>query len=169
MPEPNFYPFSTTPREVAFSVNSPDRRGHGGKLPRTPVWESFRSYRRPMRCIILGRLWIAFMTPRLLSKSQVMSHKQQTTIFGIVFWTLLLASVGLVDRYQWLQPAWAVVCIGFLVVGAVSSTVDMYRNRRYSNGRDCLPRWMMWVVLDDEQYDKYLQRRRLTTPDKKAY
>jgi hypothetical protein len=109
------------------------------------------------------------MTPRLLSKSQVMSHKQRTTIFGIVFWTLLLASVGLVDRYQWLQPVWAVVCFGFLVVGAVSSTVAMFKNRRLSNGRDCLPRWMMWVVLDDEQYDKYLQRRKLTTPDKKAY
>jgi hypothetical protein len=122
-----------------------------------------------MRRIILGRLWIAFMTPRLLSKSQVMSHKQQTTIFGIVFWTLLLASVGLVDRYQWLQPAWAVVCIGFLVVGAFSSTVAMFRNRRYWNGRDCLPRWMMWVVLDDEQYDKYLKRRRLATPDKNAH
>jgi hypothetical protein len=109
------------------------------------------------------------MTPRLLSKSQVMSHKQRTTIFGIVFWTLLLASVGLVGHYEWLQPAWAIVCIGFLDVGAVSSTVAMFKNRRLSNGRDCLPRWMMWVVLDDEQYDKYLQRRKLTTPDKKAY
>jgi hypothetical protein len=98
-----------------------------------------------------------------------MSHKQRTTIFGIVFWTLLLASVGLVGHYEWLQPAWAIVCIGFLVVGAVSSTVAMFKNRRLSNGRDCLPRWMMWVVLDDEQYDKYLQRRKLTTPDKKAY
>jgi hypothetical protein len=114
-----------------------------------------------MRCIIWGRLWIAFMT---------MSHKQQTTIFGIIFWTLLLTSVGLVDRYQWLQAAWAFVCIGFGVVGAVSSTVDMYRNRRYSNRNvDCLPHWMMWVVLDDEQYNKYLQRRRFTAPDKKAY
>jgi hypothetical protein len=123
-----------------------------------------------MRCIIQGRLWIALMTPRLLSESQIMSHKQQTTIFGIVFWTLLLVSVGLVDRYQWLQAAWAFICIGFLVVAAVSSTVDMYRNRRYSNRNVCyLPRWMMWVVLDDEQYDKYLHRRRLTTPDKKAY
>jgi hypothetical protein len=26
---------------------------------------------------------------------------------------------------------------------------------------------MMWVVLDDAQYDKYLQKRRLTTPHKK--
>jgi hypothetical protein len=114
---------------VGFSVTSPRRMVEARQVTENPVLGSFRSYRRPMRCIILGRLWIAFMTPRLLSKSQVMSHKQQTTIFGIVFWTLLLASVGLVDRYQWLQPAWAVVCIGFLVVGAVSSTVDMYRNR----------------------------------------
>jgi hypothetical protein len=100
----------------------------------------------------------------------MMSHKQRTTIFGIVFWTLLLASVGLVDRYQWLQAAWAFVCIGFLIVGAVSSTVGMYRDRRYSKGNGYyLPRWMIWVVLDDEQYDKYLQKRRLTAPDKKAY
>jgi hypothetical protein len=99
-----------------------------------------------------------------------MSHQQQTTIFEIIFWTLLLASVGLADRYQWLQAAWAFVCIVFLVVGVVSSTVDMYRNRRYSNGNVYyLPRWMMWVVLDDEQYDKYLQRQRLTAPGKKAY
>jgi Na+/melibiose symporter-like transporter len=122
-----------------------------------------------MRCIIWGRLWIAFITPCLL-KVQIMSHKQQTTIFGIVFWTLLLASVGLVDRYQWLQAAWVFVCIGFLVVGAVSSTVEMYRTVVIRNRNvDCLPRWMMWVVLDDEQYDKYLHRRRLTAPDKKAY
>jgi hypothetical protein len=100
----------------------------------------------------------------------MMSHKQRTTIFGIVFWTLLLASVGLVDRYQWLQAAWAFVCIGFLIVGAVSSTVGMYRNRRFSSGKGCsLPRWMMWVVLDDEQYDKYLKRQMLTAPDRRAY
>jgi hypothetical protein len=86
------------------------------------------------------------------------------------FWTLLLASIGLVDRYQWLQTAWALVCIGFLVAVAVYSTVGMYRNRRYSiRNVYYLPHWGMWVLLDDERYDKYLQRRRLTAPDKKAY
>jgi hypothetical protein len=116
-----------------------------------------------------GQIVDRFHDPRLLSKSQPMSHKQQTTLFGIVFWTLLLASVGLVGRYQWLQRAWAFVLIGFLVVGAVCSIVDMYRNRRYSDGNVYyLPHWMMWVVLDDEQYDKYLHRRRLTAPDKEA-
>jgi hypothetical protein len=117
----------------------------------------------------LGQIVDRFHYSSSTVKLQIMSHKQRTTIFGIVFWTLLLASVGLVDHYRWLQTAWVFVCIGFLVVGAVSSTVGMYRNRRYSNGNDPFPHWMMWVVLDDEQYDKYLQRRRLTAPDKKAY
>jgi hypothetical protein len=102
----------------------------------------------------------------LLRRHASMSHKQRTTVFGIVFWTLLLASVGLVDRYRWLQAAWVFVWIGFPVVAAVSSIVEMYRKRRYSNGYVYyLPRWVMWVVLDDEQYDKYLQRRRLTAPE----
>ena len=90
----------------------------------------------------------------------MMAHKQQTTIFGIVFWTLLLASIGLADRYPWLQTAWALVCFGFLAVAAVFSIVGMYKNRRFSNGDVyCFPRWMIWVVLDDERYEKYLQRR----------
>jgi hypothetical protein len=107
---------------------------------------------------------------QIVDPFMIMSHKHQTTIFGIIFWTLLLASIGLVDRYQWLQTAWALVCIGFLVAVAVYSTVGMYRNRRYSiRNVSYLPHWIMWVVLDDERYDKYLQRRRLTAPDKKAY
>jgi hypothetical protein len=62
------------------------------------------------------------------------------------------------------------VWIAFPAVAAVFSIVEIYRNRRYSNGYVYyLPRWVMWVVLDDEQYDKYLQRRRLTAPDRKAY
>jgi hypothetical protein len=105
---------------------------------------------------------------------QRMTHSQQTTIFGIFFWTLLLASVGLVDRYRWLQTAWALVCIGFLAFAAVFSIVWSFTNRNTSKdvngpassprGNYYLPRWMMWVVADDEQYDKYLQRRRLIPP-----
>ena len=39
---------------------------------------------------------------------RTLSHNQQTTIFGIVFWFLFLASIGLVDsdRWLWLKAAW---------------------------------------------------------------
>jgi hypothetical protein len=106
-----------------------------------------------------------FDSSSFTTKLQTMSHKQRTTIFGIFFWTLLLASVSLVVRYRWLQVAWAFVLIGFPVIAAVFSIVEMRRNRRYSNGSVYyLPRWVMWIVLDDRQYDKYLRRRRLTAP-----
>jgi hypothetical protein len=39
---------------------------------------------------------------------RTMSHNQQTTIFGIFFWLLFLASIGLAlrDRWLWLEAAW---------------------------------------------------------------
>jgi hypothetical protein len=120
--------------------------------------------------VLSGQLVDPFHYCSFTGKHQMVSHRQRTTIFGIVFWTLLLASVGLADRYRWLQAAWAFACIGFLVVGAISTTVGMSRDRRYSNGNGYyLPRWMIWVVLDDEQYDRYLQKRGFTAPDKQAY
>ena len=95
-------------------------------------------------------------------KLQTMSHRQQTTIFGIVFWTLFLASVGLGDHH-WLQAAWLFIYIGFPAIGVVFSIVEMCKNRPDSNLKGYyFRRWMMWVVADDEQYEKYLQRRGLT-------
>jgi hypothetical protein len=98
------------------------------------------------------------------------SHSRQTTIFGIVFWTLFLASIGLADRYRWLDAVWFCVGWSFAAVASVFAIVERLRNRNTSNeyvggparslqSSYYLPRWMMWVLLDDEQYAKYLQQR----------
>ena len=98
------------------------------------------------------------------------SHSRQTTIFGIVFWILFLASIGLGDRFRWLDAIWLCAGWSFAAVASVFAVIERFRNRSTSD-RYCggparslqstyyLPRWMMWVVLDDERYIKYLQRR----------
>jgi hypothetical protein len=111
-----------------------------------------------------------------------MSHNQQTTIFGIVFWLLFLASIGLVSsgRWLWLEPAWFCAGWAFVAVVSVFSIVEMFKNRNdsteYGGGparslqsSHYLPRWMLWVLLDDEQYAKYLRRRKVTGPEKSKY
>jgi hypothetical protein len=101
------------------------------------------------------------------------SHSQQTTIFGIVFWILFLASIGLADRFRWLDAIWLCVGWSFAAVASVFVIIERLRNRNASNefiseparrlqSTYYLPRWMMWVVLDDEQYVKYLQKRKVT-------
>ena len=105
---------------------------------------------------------------------RTMSHNQRTTIFGIVFWILFLASIGFgfVIHNRWLDAVW--VCTGwsFAAVASVFAIIERLRNRNTSNedvggparslqSNHYLPRWMMWVLLDDEQYAKYLQRRRV--------
>ena len=100
------------------------------------------------------------------------SHSKQTTIFGVVFWILFLASIGLADRYRWLDAVWFCVGWSFAAVASVFAIIERLRNRNTSNQyaggpvrslqSSCyLPRWMMWVLLDDEQYAMYLQRRRI--------
>jgi uncharacterized membrane protein len=104
-----------------------------------------------------------------------MSHSQRTTLFGIVFWITFLASIGFgfFSRYRWLDVAWFLAVYSLAAIISVFSIVEMFKNRNTSNeyaGRPArslqsshyLPRWMMWVLLDDEQYAKYLQRRRVT-------
>ncbi len=101
------------------------------------------------------------------------SHSKQTTIFGVVFWILFLVSIGLADRYRWLDAVCFCVGWSFAAVASVFAIMERLRNRNTSNEyvggptrslqSSCyLPRWMMWVLLDDEQYAKYLQRRRIT-------
>jgi hypothetical protein len=100
------------------------------------------------------------------------SHSKQTTIFGIVFWILFLASIGLADRYRWLDVVWLCVGWSFAAVASAFAIIERLRNRNTSNQYAggpvrslqtsyYLPRWIMWVLLDDEQYTKYLQRRRV--------
>ena len=111
-----------------------------------------------------------------------LSHNQQTTIFGIVFWFLFLASIGLVDsdRWLWLKAAWFFLGWTFAAVASVFSIVEMFRNRNHSIEYETraarslqssyyLPRWMLWVLMDDEQYAKYLRRRKTTGQERSKY
>jgi hypothetical protein len=93
---------------------------------------------------------------------RMMRHDQQTTIFGIAFWLLFLTSIGLgcFTRYQWLDLAWYVAVQAFAAIASVFFVLDFFRNR--STSGDHRPRWLMWVLLDDQQYERYLQGRRTT-------
>ena len=93
---------------------------------------------------------------------RMMRHDQQTTIFGIVFWLLFLTSIafGVFTRYQWLDIAWFLAVQVFVAIASVFFVLEFFRNRTTSG--DHRPRWLMWVLLDDQQYAKYLQRRRVT-------
>jgi hypothetical protein len=103
---------------------------------------------------------------------RIMSHNQGTTLFGIVFWMAFLASIGFgsFSRYRWLDIAWSLAVYSLAAIISVFSIVEMFKNRntakkfvggpaRSLQSSHYLPRWMMWVLLDDEQYAKYLQRR----------
>jgi hypothetical protein len=96
----------------------------------------------------------------------MMRHDQQTTIFGIIFWVLFLTSIGLgfVTRYQWLDVAWVLAGYALAAIASVFFVLEFFRNRGTSG--EYRPRWLMWVLLDDQQYAKYLQRRRVTKPAK---
>jgi hypothetical protein len=93
---------------------------------------------------------------------RMMRHEQQTTIFGIVFWVLFLTSIGLgfVTHYQWLDIAWVLAIDALAAIASVFFVLEFFRNRDTSG--EYRPRWLMWVLLDDQQYAKYLQRRRVT-------
>jgi hypothetical protein len=96
----------------------------------------------------------------------MMRHNQQTTIFGVVFWVLFLTSIGLgfVTRYQWLDIAWFVAVYALAAIASVFFVLEFFRNRGSSG--EHRPRWLMWIVLDDEQYAKYLQRQEVTEPER---
>jgi hypothetical protein len=78
---------------------------------------------------------------------------KRTTIFGISFWALFLASAALSARYRWLDTAWLFACILFGIIASVFSVGEMFRNHRvsgeyiYYRG---VPRWMRRFLVDDE-------------------
>jgi hypothetical protein len=72
----------------------------------------------------------------------------------VVFWILIVASIGLDPYYPWLPAVWTVLGIGSLVVGSIYSVVEMSR-RRYRTGEFSydrgVPRFLWWIALDDEE------------------
>jgi hypothetical protein len=79
----------------------------------------------------------------------------------IAFWILFVASVGLVRRYPWGDTAWSALWALLIIVAVVYSVGEMFRRGRrtgeyiYSRG---VPRWLWWIVYDDESYDKLVAK-----------
>jgi hypothetical protein len=100
-----------------------------------------------------------------------MSRNRRSWIFGILFWVLFLISIWLNDRYRWLDAAWF---IGMVLLGTVASiliVVEMARNRDgsgeylYYKG---VPRFVRWALINDEQFAKDLQKRKLWDAKRKS-
>ena len=100
-----------------------------------------------------------------------MTRNRRSWIFGILFWVLFLISIGLNDRYRWLDAAWF---IGMVLIGAAASIliiVEMARNRDgsgeylYYKG---VPRFVRWALMDDEQFAKDLKKRKLWDAKRKS-
>jgi hypothetical protein len=93
-----------------------------------------------------------------------MSRNRRPWVFGILFWLLLLISVGLNGRYRWLDTAWVLGGVLFGAVASVLIIVEMFRSRDgsgeylYYKG---VPRFVRWVLMDDEQFAKDLKKRKL--------
>jgi hypothetical protein len=71
-----------------------------------------------------------------------MSRNQRSWAFGILFWVMLLISVGLSGRYPWLDATWF---IGILLLIAVLAIV---------------PRFGRWALWDDEQFKLWDVKRK---------
>jgi energy-coupling factor transporter transmembrane protein EcfT len=90
----------------------------------------------------------------------------------IVFWILFVASIGLDPYYPWLRVVWTVLGIGLLVVGSIYSVVETsrrgYRTGEFSYYRG-VPRFLWWIVLDDEEYEKRTSKsKEIPSPDSKS-
>jgi hypothetical protein len=74
-----------------------------------------------------------------------------------VFWILFVASIGLDPYYPWLRVVWTAGGLALLAIGSIYSLVEMsrrgYRTAEFSYYRG-VPRFLWWIVLDDEEYEK---------------
>jgi hypothetical protein len=92
-----------------------------------------------------------------------MNRKYRSWIPGIVFWILFLASLALSKRHWWIDTAWNAVWFGLLLVLAVASVVQMFRNRHDQENRFAsrgVPRWAITMFGGEvESPDKQSARR----------
>jgi hypothetical protein len=58
-----------------------------------------------------------------------MTANHRSGVFGAAFWALLLAGIGLSDRYRSLDAAWTLACLSFAAICTVLSIAEMIRNR----------------------------------------
>jgi hypothetical protein len=100
-----------------------------------------------------------------------MSSNRRSWVFGVVFWGLLLACIGLSDRYRWLDAAWALACFLLIAICSVLTIAEMIRNRGrpgeyvYCRG---VPRCLRRFVLDDKQYAKNLEMQKMWDSKKRS-
>jgi hypothetical protein len=95
-----------------------------------------------------------------------MTRNRRSWIFGILFWLLLLVSIGLGlnGRFQWLDTAWAFGRVFAVAAASVLIIVEMFRNRDgsgeylYYKG---VPRFMRSFLMDDEQFARDLEKRKV--------
>ena|SRR5713226_9626561 len=64
----------------------------------------------------------------------LIKHRWRSWIPAIVFWTLFVVSIGLGERYPWLDTVWYAAWMLFLVVVAVYAVVHIIRHRHDSGG-----------------------------------
>jgi hypothetical protein len=83
--------------------------------------------------------------------------KRARWVAVVVFWILLVASIGLDPYYPWLRVVWTAGGLALLAIGSIYSLVEMsrrgYRTGEFSYYRG-VPRFLWWIVLDDEEYEK---------------
>jgi hypothetical protein len=95
-----------------------------------------------------------------------MTQNRRSWIFGILFWLLLLISIGLGlnGRFPWLDKAWSLGRLLILAVTSVLIILEVSPNRGrsgeylYYRG---IPRFMRPFLLDDEQFAKDLEKRKV--------
>ena len=98
-----------------------------------------------------------------------MTLNERRWTFLAVFWSLFLASIGFAQHYRWIKTAWVGIVWLFAAVGSVYSVIEMLQNRGtdgsyvYYRG---VPKFMRWFVLDDEEYEKDIQRQKAAKENK---
>ena len=81
----------------------------------------------------------------------------RTWIPGIFFWVLLLASLGLANRYPWLDALWYGAWMLFLLVVSVFAVLQIFRNRDETGGfvgYRGVPRWVVTMFGDEVEARK---------------
>jgi hypothetical protein len=93
----------------------------------------------------------------------LMSLNKRRWTFIAAFWILFLASIALAGHYRWIKTAWVGVLLLFAAVCSIYSVLEMFRSGNvdgsyvYYRG---VPRFMRWFVLDDEEYQKDIERQK---------
>lgn len=70
---------------------------------------------------------------------------------AIIFWALFIVSIGLYERYPWLDTVWYFALLFFILFVAVYSVVHIHRHRHEATAiaYQGVPRWLERFFLDE--------------------